>query len=279
MNIPERTIKLYKGKVIVDFYSTYNGKPSHKYVVKVLNKKGEWETKNPVSVTGGTSVIDKSAPLMYWAANLGRDFMLSVLKKGTPITEELIIEASKQHQIKKEKAASIGNQVHEWAENHIKGLKPAMPDDPKALNGITAFLKFIDEHEIKFIEVEKPIYSLKYNYVGLMDCKFTAGIGLRGEKEKHKIIHPGDYKTSNGFYDEYRFQVAAYQEADFEECGQKYGDKWIIRFGKEDADFEARDFKEHDKDFKAFLNALELRSRLNELKRAAYALKKLKGGK
>lgn len=276
-SVPTKTQELYGGTVLVDFYGEGS---RHDYQVSV--KKGSvWTPKSPLSVTASTGVVDKSGALMGWAVNQSRDFLLAALKEGSAMTEALIIEASKQHHRKKAEAADIGTQVHEWAEKFIKGLKPAMPDDPKVLNGVTAFLSFIDQHEIKFISTEQLVYSKKHDYVGLGDCEFTAGIGLDGVKEKHKIVHFGDFKTANGFYDEYRFQVAAYQAASTEESGKEYGDKWIIRFGKDDADFHVRGFAEQDQDFAAFLGCLTLKRRLVALKEVAAQEKKMlkEGGK
>jgi hypothetical protein len=126
-------------------------------------------------------------------------------------------------------------------------------------NGAIAFLKWVDENKIKFISSEQIIYSKKYNYVGIMDCKFTMG------KEKHKIVHAGDFKTSKAIYPEYRYQVAGYQGADEEESGEVYGTKWIIRFGKEDGEFEAKEFGEHEQDYKTFLACQTVALRKKEL--------------
>ena len=40
----------------------------------------------------------------------------------------------------------------------------------------------------------------------------------------------------------------------------------IVRIGKDTPDFEVREFTEHKKDIKAFLGALALKRRLEELK-------------
>lgn len=222
---------------------------------------------NPVfpSVTGATGVIDKSRPLIFWAIGLMKDFLMQNLKaliediKGDKIAT-IIEEAAKQHSIKKEQAADVGTQVHDWVEKFIKAKSkkdwPEIPKDPQVFNGITAFLKWVDEYEVKFISSEKLIYSKKYKYAGIMDAEAII-------KRKTCVI---DFKTGKAIYPEMRFQVAAYQAAVEEESGKEYsGNKWLVRFDKETGEPDPKEFAEQDKDFKAFLAALELKRRLKEL--------------
>lgn len=217
------------------------------------------------SVTAATGVIDKSRPLIYWAVGLTKDYLMGNLQvliddvKGDKIAT-LIDEAIKQHSIKKEKAADVGTQVHDWVEKFIKAKSkkdwPEIPKDPQIFNGITAFLKWTDEYEVEFKSSEKLIYSKKYKYAGIMDAEAVI-------KRKFCVI---DFKTSKAIYPEMRFQVAAYQAAAEEESGKDYsGNKWLARFDKETGEFEAHEFAEQDKDFKAFLAALDLKRRLKEL--------------
>jgi len=245
----DKVIELYKGKVIIDYYDA-----KHLYVVRANNHV-------PLSVTAATGTMDKPA-LKFWAVGLARDYLLELVRGKKPITEQVIIDASKLHQVFTKKAATVGSMVHDWAEAYIKGEKPAMPMDSKVLNGVTAFLKWIDEHEVKFLASEMIVYSKKNDYVGMMDAKFTL------KEEKHKIVHCGDFKTSSGIYPEMRFQVAAYQEADTEESGEEYGSKWLVRFDKETGEFDPHEFpmEEHKKDLSAFLGLLAAKRRLNELK-------------
>jgi len=217
------------------------------------------------SVTAATGVIDKSRPLICWAVGLTKDFLMENLKiliddtKGDKIAK-IIEEAVKQYSIKKQKAADVGTQVHAWVEAFIKAKSkkdwPKIPKDPQVFNGITAFLKWVDEYEVKFVSSEKLIYSKKYKYAGIMDAEAVI-------KRKLCVI---DFKTGKAFYPEMRFQVSAYQAAAEEESGKEYsGNKWLARFDKETGEFESHEFVEQDKDFKAFLAALELRRRLKEL--------------
>jgi hypothetical protein len=250
---PTKTIKLYKHTVIIDFYEQ-----SHRYIERITGER-------PLSVTGATGIVDKSRPLIFWAVGLMRDFLTETLNSGKAITTDHILEAANQHTIKKEQAATKGSEVHDWIEQYItaklkKTDKPEKPQDEQVLNGILAFLNWEREHQVKFLATEKIVYSKKYNFVGLMDCKAM----IDGK------ISVVDFKTSNGIYSEYRYQVAGYRGADEEETGQKYdGNNWLIRFDKNTAEFEAHELKDHKKDYQAFLAALTLKKRERELSKAA----------
>jgi len=212
-----------------------------------------------MSVTTATGVVDKSGPLMGWAVKMAKNYLIDNWKAGEKITESekiaMIEEAGKQHRIFKKKAADIGTQIHEWAENWIKGRNPEMPKEEKVVNGITAFLKFNQENKVKWKDSERFVYSKKHNYCGILDA-----VGRIG-KELVLI----DFKSSNGIYDEMRFQVAAYQLAYEEETEKKIDRSIILRFGKEDGEFEVKELPDYNKDKKAFLACLELKRRLKEL--------------
>ena len=256
MTQPSKSLMLYKNKVKVEFFDK-----SHRYKIEVSGKP---KRSNPISVTRITGVIDKPA-LKFWACNMMEGNLLDKIERIPSFSlntlKDWIAEAKKAHTIFKRQAAASGTLVHQWAEKYIAGEKPKIPKDKKVSNGVLAFLKWVEDHDIKFIASELLVYSLKHDYAGLMDCKFTMGA------EKHKIVHCGDFKTSSGIYNEMRYQVAAYQHADAEESGQKYGSKWIIRFDKNTGDFEAHEFPEsdHKKDFKAFLGCLAIRRREADL--------------
>ena len=247
---PTKVQKLYGGKVEIAFYEK-----SHMYKL---------DGERLISVTACTGIIDKSGPLMYWAVNLARDYLLENLENG--ITEDHIIEASKQHRIKKEKAATIGSIVHQFAEDYINKKNPEIPEKIKGMkkddmekvrNGIIAFLKWVTDHKIKFVASEKLVYSKKHNFVGLMDVVY---------KEKGKLV-AGDFKTSkSGHYHEYKFQLSAYRGADEEESGVKYDRSVILHFDKETGDFEVIECVDHAKDYKTFLSCLAIKKRLKELK-------------
>lgn len=246
----------YNGQVTIKFYPE-----SHRY--QLFGRKDYL-----IGVTTATGMMDKSTPLVIWATRLTRDYLLTAIENEEEITPELVEYAAQLHEEKKDEAATKGKMVHEWAEKYIKGEEPEVPEDEQVRNGVLAFLKWVSEKDIKFIASEKRIFSKKHEYVGTMDCVFTMGI------EGHRILHAGDYKTSSGIYLPMAFQVSGYQEADTEENGTEYGDKYLLRFAKEDkfdkktgqqtqvaGEFEAKCFKasEHKGHFRGFLACLELK--------------------
>jgi len=235
--------KHYNDEVTIKFYPV-----KHAYQL-------EGQKNYLVGVTTATGMVDKSGPLLIWSERLTREFLLKAIEAGKQIDEHLIEEAVKQHCIKKEAAATIGTMVHEWAGQYILGNKPATPEDPNVKMGVMAFLRWINENGVKFVESEKVVYSRKYNYVGTMDVIFTMA------SEDHKIMHVGDFKTASGIYMEMVMQTSAYQHAYTEEFGTEFGDKYILRFDKTTGQFESKCFpkEEHESHFDGFIACLQLK--------------------
>lgn len=254
-----KTTKLYNGKIIIDFYEA-----KHWYC-----KRGEKGT--IISVTGATSMLDKSAVLMNWAVNMAKDYLTTTKLQELQETNDadkiigIVDEAIKVYREKKEEAAGIGKEIHSWVERYIKSnagdrqkmisTKDFKKLDEKIINGITAFLRWTNQYKVKFIESEKLVYSKKYDYVGLMDLKAK----INGK------LAAVDFKTSNGIYNEMRYQLSAYRAADEEESGDQYDESWIIKFGKDDGEFGAYKINNHKEDFKAFLGLLAVKKREKEL--------------
>jgi len=63
-----------------------------------------------------------------------------------------------------------------------------------------------------------------------------------------------------------RFQVSGYQIAYEEETGKTIDKRMIIRFGKNNGEFEKIELDKDNMDRKAFLDCLMLKERLRELK-------------
>lgn len=240
---PSIVSKLYDGTVTVEFFE----EPYHKYLV---------DGKARPSVTKITGMLNKPH-LLPWAAKVTCNFLRQQLELGVPITEELLVTAEKQYQVRASEGADIGKEIHKYAEDSINyqlglGEKPALPNDPRVLNGVTAFLEWAQSSKVKFISAERNVYSKKYDYVGKMDAEAI----ING---KHVVI---DFKTANVdkktnkpvIYNEYRYQTAAYEVAAAEE-GTVYDDnRYIIHFNKANGDFSVHQIGNLKRDFSAFLN-------------------------
>lgn len=270
-----KTYTLYKGDIILQFDEV-----KHAYFVNDERVYG---------VTSATGIIDKSGPLIHWAVNKQCiPFLKDRIKAGKAYDElelnEIFNEAATQHTRRKQSAADIGTLAHAWIESYVKHKinlntgtiiypeyekKPEMPVSKTLQNLINAFLAWEKAHKVIFLTSEKKVYSKRHNYAGTLDIEAVV------DKELSII----DIKTSNHIVNEYRFQVAAYMQAQKEELKQPYKAYWILRLGKETrtnnngeegVDFEARRYtttSDYKPDFKAFLGALEVFKRLQELKR------------
>ena len=129
----------------------------------------------------------------------------------------------------------------------------------KIYNGVNAFVKWFNEHEIEFISSERVVYSRQHNFVGKND--FHAIIdGVRTV---------GDFKTSKGIYDDHLFQLSAYWAAMEEEDQTLSNQGMIIKFDKESGDFEIKTISrdEHEKNYDAFLALLTVKERAKELEK------------
>lgn len=209
---------LYKGKCKVKFYPN-----SHRYLVNGKPTSG--------SVTSILGMYDKSGALLPWAVELSVNFLRDKFDKGIELTEADFFDAEEQHTIKKAEAATIGSAVHDWVEKYILGEKPEMPEAREAQIGVNAFLEWITENKVKFISTERAVYSRKHDFIGKMDIEAKVN-------GKLALI---DIKTSNGIYNTYNMQTAAYVKADEEESDREYHGRWIIRLAKEtEKEYNAR---------------------------------------
>mgnify|MGYP001563776596 CR=1 FL=1 len=219
-----------------------------------------------VSVTGATGIVDKSRVLMQWATRLNADYLREWVQKN-PLTEENLMEAigksQEYYNEKKEEAADIGSQVHAFAQNYAlhqlkRGELPQITDDMPigVINGISAFLTWVDENHVEFIDVEKLVYSKQHDYVGLADAVAKV----------HGLLTMIDYKTSNGIYFEHIMQVSAYREAYNEEFGDLIKYSVILKFNKSNGELETKQIEmgEHIDSFEAFKAALTLKNIVKE---------------
>jgi len=213
--------------------------------------------KNIVSVTSLTSIISGSTNILInWAVKLAKEYLLNSLEKG--ITRDDIITACQLHLQRKKEAADIGTQIHEWISLWIKSNKKMTIEnieDEKVLNGVMAFLEFQEKNKIKWLESEKIIWSKKYNFAGILDA-----VGIFNGK---KVLF--DFKSANGIYPEYALQTSGYQIAYEEMTKNKIDYRIVVRFGKDNGEFEYRELKENKKDKEAFLACVLLYRRLKSL--------------
>jgi len=269
--------KLYNGEVEITFYVD-----SHRY--KLAGEKSYL-----LSATAITGIIDKSRVLKNWAIGLTGSYLRKYLEEASSnnfTSEELapiIEEALNQHNQKREEAADTGSQVHDMAERIGMALKnnesieditkeisemdsasknPELSEEEanklqNVVNGITAFIDWVVDHNVKFIECERMVYSRKNKFVGTTD----AIVEIDG---KRYLI---DYKTSKGVYSYMYYQVAGYTIAYEEETGIKLDGQMLIHFNKENGQFAVKDItpEENAINQETFLHCLAVKQREKEL--------------
>lgn len=206
---------LYGGKVKGKFLGPTEEKPNrHMYYVDGKRKTG---------VTTYCGIKDKSVGLVSWATEIYLNHLLETLSTKGKVTEADIIVGWTKHQEAKAKAAAVGDEVHKWVESYIKGEKTEMPEQTEAQIGVSSFLDWEAANKVKYISSERVVYSKKHDYIGKMDIEAKVN-------GKLCLI---DIKTSNGMYNEFNMQTAAYVMADQEESKRKYHGRWVIRLSKE----------------------------------------------
>lgn len=215
----EKIIKLYNNKIEIKFNPN-----NHSYWL--IGKLGRLT--RLTGVTTYLGILDKPA-LIPWAVGLTVDYIRDHLDVINQEPNKILKEAQDEAQKQRDIAAEIGKAIHAWIESHIKGEEPEMPQDPKVLQGVNAFLDWVADNKVKFLWSEKIVYSKKFGYVG------TADLGVQIGKKKYLA----DIKTGNGIYTEAILQTAAYLEAINEEnqwiknTKEKYDGRIIIRISKE----------------------------------------------
>ena len=211
-------------------------------------------------VTTICHIIDKSNVLLPWACKMMAQKILATIPSidGSVVLSydsfiERVNSAKSAHKEKLEDAGQVGHTAHAWIEQYIKAVLAAnqgrveellakLPDEERAKSSCIAALDWMSKHNVRWLGTERKIYSRNHHYAGTMD-----GLALvdscddlnccpHAFKDSLTIV---DWKTSNYLYIEYVLQTGAYKQAYEEETGEDVQDIWVIRLGKDGAEFEA----------------------------------------
>lgn len=236
-------------------------------------------------VTSTCHIIDRSAALMPWAVKMALKRTWELLqehRRGDGFFEiyftelEAILEAAKKaDRDVLEDAGDVGHIAHEWIEAYIKSvlagtenrtleLLAKLPEDERAANCCVAALEWMDKHSVRWVATEQRVYSRRFRYAGTLDGLAyidSCDDPLCCPHAFKNRLSITDWKTSNYLYVEYLLQTAAYWQALYEEKQTPVEDRWIIRLGKEDAEFDpwhapGQDLFVHD--FRGFWQCLDL---------------------
>lgn len=216
-------------------------------------------------VTTVIHIIDKSEALMGWAKKMAmaklRRLMIERAGFGSEDAQmhifigeldQIIADSKKADEEELDKAGDTGHSAHDWIEQYVKSvlkndetrkheLLAKFPQDERAANCCIASIAWMADHNVRWRCTERKVYSRRHRYAGTMD-----GLALIDScsdpnccrqpfKDRLSIV---DWKTSNYLYIEYLFQTAAYQQAYEEETGESIEDRWVIRLGKDDGEFD-----------------------------------------
>ena len=285
-------------------YVFYNGEVTLRYDPKehvyLLVKDGQLIPQD--GVTNTVHIIDKSQALMPWATKMMAEKLLRLvpvmtLPSGESVLGQMTLddlkkfvnEAKTAHKDKLEEASDVGSMAHAWLEQLIKTilagdvaakekLLGAFPTEERAKNCCVAALDWIQKHNVRWVCTEKKIYSRKHGFAGTLD-----GLGVVDScsdrlccpNEFKNRLSLVDWKSSNGLRTEYLYQTAAYLQASEEENSHSIKDRWIIRLGKEDGEFEPWHLEADtfEDDLKGFLNALALSRSVQKLESRMRAVK------
>ena len=211
--------KLYKNKVTILYEDR-----RHRYV-------WEEEDREVKSVTTALRIINKPA-LIPWAANAAVDSIVELIKPGVSYDELELAEVwdlgRKAHYKRKKDAGDLGTLLHKWIEQYIKGEDPGTPVNKRLQKSVGRFLKWKEDHKVKFLLSEQVVFSKTYEYCGTLD--FICEVDGK--------MYIGDLKTSTGIYSEMLVQTAAYRFAREEEYPDEvYAGMLILRIGS-DGTFE-----------------------------------------
>ncbi len=215
-----------------------------------------YRTLDGTIVPGVTTILSRykdATPLMIWAHKQGLE--------------------GKDWRETRDAAAEAGTMAHAAVEAHIHGIDFQWPRTPeneelgidsdvvtKAKGAFRAFLEWADQTQLKVTHTEVSMVSEKYKFGGTLDAML-----IRGKRSL------GDWKSSNGIYQEYMMQVAAYGilwEEHYPDMPID-GGYHLLRFDKSYGDFHHHFWAELETAKKAFLMMRELYEMDKELRARA----------
>lgn len=175
-------------------------------------------------VPGVTTIIGRfkdSGGLLYWAFEQGK-----ACQRG---------EIASLYD-KRDEAAEAGTLAHSLVESYIHGIDlPDLSAYPEAIatqarQGYENYRRWQDDNRIQIIYQEMELVSPLHRYGGCPDA-----IG----RDSHGNLCILDWKTSNGVYQDYLIQIAAYHQLWTENHPDEEitGGFHLLRFSKEHADF------------------------------------------
>lgn len=161
-----------------------------------------------------------------------------------------------------DKLATIGTLAHYLIACDLKGesadLEGYSQDEvDKAENSLISYFEWKKRLTIEVILVEEPLVSEIYQFGGTID--------LLAKINNELVLI--DFKTGSGIYDEYVYQVAAYEQLALATHSSEIAEKRIVRIGRtENEGFEERIYKDLSKHWQIFKACLEIYNLKKEIR-------------
>ena len=220
------------------------------------------------SVTTILGVLDKGDALNYWAAGCAVEYIRAhidiIHENDNHKINDMMSMAKKAFKEVSGEALTVGSIVHDMIEQYIKTGKAPDTDNDQAQNGFLAFLEWESKNHVRWIQSELDLFHEGLLYAGRTDAI----------AEVNGHLYLIDFKTSKGFYDDYKKQLAAYREAYNYSFGYSIENIGCLRLDKDTGECEWKDYtKGADKAFDAFTSLLgfyykDKKRRLNNNPRA-----------
>ncbi len=212
------------------------------------------------SVTTVIGVLDKSAALMPWAANMVVEYIKANAKidgavPGFIVDSSLLDDARKNYRKMSQEACDIGSEIHDIIEHYIKEGRDAVGElRPEVENGFLAFLEWEKQNGVEWHESEMTVIDQGYGFAGTLDAVATFHEGPYAGRTF--VI---DFKSSKGFYDGYGKQIAAYRWAYSMKPGSlEVNGQGVLRLDKLTGQPEFRDYSDsYQKKLNSFLALLK----------------------
>ena len=195
--------------------------------------------------------LPTSEPLINWRAGKAAEYVVGFFQDwrtsedefpDAKALKEVVKRAKQAFKAHSDAAANIGSIVHDYAyltelgrldmANVLLANNADHPGRDKILNGVEKFLEWKKENKDELLKSEAIVASVRHHFGGKFDR-----LARRGNK-----IVLSDFKTSSGIFPDQFIQLGAYALAIEEWLDVRIDAVEILRFGKEEGEFEVKGF-------------------------------------
>lgn len=145
--------------------------------------------------------------LEEWAGNVTADYAIDHWEVLTemPYSQRLATLRKARYEVR-DAAARRGSEVHRLAEQLVRGIEVAVPDEIAGY--VAQAVRFLDEWQVHHLVSESPGCNVELRYAGTLDLIFTSEL-FPGR------VFLADWKTGKGVYGDTALQLEAYSRFDF----------------------------------------------------------------